>query len=164
MPGFRNSMKNPRLLRLFLAIEIGIFSSNATRAESFPLQITATATNFSLGATTTPPGRLAWLMGNRPNEVTNLIELENLPMAQHGYTLNFSGQAAFYRAVLVDTNVVTATLAVGINHAVAVMTNGIMECWGDNTWGDPRQYEVSNIPPRCSVYRAIAVRSVSGTW
>ena len=102
------------------------------------LAITATTTNFQLATTTAPAGRLAWLMGTRPDAITNLVELESLPLVQHGYTFNYSGAAAFYRAAFIDTNItntLTAPLAIGTFHAVAITTNGNIQSWGDNSLG-----------------------------
>ena len=114
------------------------FMPGVIRASGFPLAITATTTNFQLATTTAPAGRLAWLMGTRPDAITNLVELESLPLVQHGYTFNYSGAAAFYRAAFIDTNItntLTAPLAIGTFHAVAITTNGNIQSWGDNSLG-----------------------------
>jgi alpha-tubulin suppressor-like RCC1 family protein len=111
------------------------FEPYAFGAGTFPLAISANATNYQLAAITATPERLAWLMGTRPDAITNLVDLETLPLLNHGFKLNYSGAAAFYRAVLLDSNAITVPLAVGTDHAVAVLPNGLLESWGDNSLG-----------------------------
>jgi alpha-tubulin suppressor-like RCC1 family protein len=112
----------------------------AASALPFTLSITGSRTNLHLQATTLPAGRLQWLQGSRPDAVTNVIQVETLPMIQHDFPVSLTGSAAFFRSAVLDTNAFVleaeqSPLASGSYFSVAVTTSGVLHAWGDNYQG-----------------------------
>ena len=105
-------------------------------AAGFPIFVQTITNTLHLTATTVPAGRLVWYMGSSASFITNIVQIEDLPVVQHNFSLLGLSSSAFFRAAIFDTNVEVMPLALGSYHAVAIMTNGLIKSWGDNTAGE----------------------------
>jgi alpha-tubulin suppressor-like RCC1 family protein len=106
-------------------------------ALAYGFQISAVNTNSSLHlrATTVPAGRLEWFTGNSLNGITNVVQIENVPVVQHDFPVTGAASVAFFRAAMLDTTYERDPIASGAAGDVAIMTNGVIETWGDNYAG-----------------------------
>lgn len=101
----------------------------------FTVSIADTGTNLHLRATTVPAGRLTWYRGDRVDAMTNVVLMEGAAMFQHDLVLASGVAEAFYRAANSTTNLAPVPLALGASHSLAILTNGQIACWGNNTKG-----------------------------
>ena len=125
----------PALVPLLLVL-IGIaWSAPAASAAPFTVSISGTGTNLHLKATTVPACRLVWLKGDRLDAITNVVQIEGGAMLQHDLVVASGVSAAFYRAANLSTNLISAPLAIGASHSLAILTNGQIVCWGGNKLG-----------------------------
>ncbi len=104
-------------------------------AGGFPISLVSTNSSLHLRATTVPAGRLVWFQGSRANAITNVVQIEAFPLVQHDFTPTGGGSAAFFRAAMIDKNVARTPVAVGATHSLAILTNGMIVCWGQNGLG-----------------------------
>ena len=146
------------LLPLLLLIGV-TWSSPVASAAPFTVSITGTGTNVHLKATTVPAGRLVWLKGDRLDAITNVVQIEVGPLLQHDLMLTSGVSAAFYRAANLSTNLISAPLAIGASHSLAILTNGQIACWGGNKLGQfgndaPQRTVPTGVSAACWVYTA----------
>jgi Regulator of chromosome condensation (RCC1) repeat len=134
-----------RLAALFLGAFSYLLLHPLDTAAAFQISASGTRTNLHLTATTVPGARLLWLSGNRVDGITNVAQIETTPVAQHDFQLPATSSSQFFRAVMIDTNVERTPFAITSAHALAILTNGTIMCWGDNSLGQfgnqaPKQY------------------------
>jgi hypothetical protein len=121
---------------LILSLLTGSFFLPAiASAGGFPISLARTNSSLHLQATTVPAGRVVWLQGSQPDAVTNVVQIEGVPLVQHDFPILTTASPAFFRAAMFDTNVERAPFAVGQTHSLAILTNGMIVCWGDNSLG-----------------------------
>ncbi|HEY3854802.1 MAG TPA: hypothetical protein VGO67_10450 [Verrucomicrobiae bacterium] len=104
-------------------------------AAGFPITVQAATNSVRLSAVTVPAGRLVWYSGASLDAITNVVQIEEFPLVQHDFLLPKLSSSTFFRAARFDTNVEVTPLAIGSDHAVAITTNGMIESWGDNSYG-----------------------------
>ena len=104
-------------------------------AAGFQINLVNTNSGLHLKATTVPAGRLVWLQGNQPDSVTNIVQIEGLPVVQHDFKLTGGTSAAFYRAAMLDSNYEREPIGSGAVADVAITTKGTIEIWGNNIGG-----------------------------
>jgi alpha-tubulin suppressor-like RCC1 family protein len=121
----------------WVALLWNLLQPSGATAAGFQIGATVTNSTIHLGATTVPAARVVWFEGDRLGAITNLVQVEAIPVVQHDFSFPAVGAVAqaFFRAAIFDTSIERVPLALGVNHSLAIATNGFIESWGDNSVG-----------------------------
>lgn len=119
----------------FVAAACSLLSITDAVAAGFQISASGSGTNLHLRVTTPVASRLLWMSGDRVDAITNIANIEFLPLGQHDFQPPAPGPSRFFRAALIDTNVPRTPYAGTAAHSLAILTNGSIVCWGDNSLG-----------------------------
>ena len=73
--------------------------------------------------------------GSSVDAMTNAAQMEGVAAVQHDFVTTAGASAAFFRAVNLNAGPIHKPLAIATTHALGILTNGQIMCWGDNSRG-----------------------------